>query len=202
VSIGADAIREFLHSPLVGMGLGEYSVKYDVIVHNTVLWFLAEFGVIGLIVILGFLASFVAKMLRALRLGPVEQKPLIVALLAGYAAMLGVSVGIEALYQRHWWLVMAAGGAAYALSAASPEGRSPGDRPIAIESGGRAGNPDAAGPHRYTVPVQAIRHAGRADEAVATASGRLAYSTSGQGGTQPAEREQEYAGSLVRRSGR
>jgi putative inorganic carbon (HCO3(-)) transporter len=197
--IGADAFAEFAHSPLVGMGLGEYSVKYGVIVHNTVLWFLAEFGVIGLVVIVGFLASSAAKMLRAVRLGPVEQRPLIIALLAGHAVMLGVSIGIEALYQRHWWLVMAAGGAAYTLSVTSAERRSRDDRPAGLASDERAGKGDGAEPHRYVVPMQAIRRVERADEAdeaIATPSGRLDSDASGRGGTE--RPEQESSGSSIR----
>jgi hypothetical protein len=36
-----------------------------------------------------------------------EIKPAILALMCAHAGMFGVSTGIEALYQRHWWLAMA-----------------------------------------------------------------------------------------------
>jgi hypothetical protein len=40
----------------------------------------------------------------------------VLALLLAHAAMLGVAMGIEAFYQRHWWLVMALIASAYSLT--------------------------------------------------------------------------------------
>lgn len=121
VSIGADAFAEVLHNPLFGMGLGAYLQKYDIIIHNTPLWILTEFGVIGLLVFGGFVLSFAAKLLAAARTGPPDRRPVLLALLAAHAVMLGVSMGIEALYQRPWWLVLALAGSAYAVTRAGPE---------------------------------------------------------------------------------
>ena len=42
-------------------------------------------------------------------------KPLILGLILAHVVMLGFSLGIEALYQRHWWLVMALIGSGYVL---------------------------------------------------------------------------------------
>jgi hypothetical protein len=41
---------------------------------------------------------------------------LVLGLMAAHVGMLGLSLGIEALYQRHWWMVMAFLGSAYAIT--------------------------------------------------------------------------------------
>jgi putative inorganic carbon (HCO3(-)) transporter len=38
------------------------------------------------------------------------------ALLLAHAAMLGVAMGIEAFYQRHWWLVFSLIASSYSLT--------------------------------------------------------------------------------------
>lgn len=124
VSIGADAVDEVLMNPVFGVGLGAYLMKYDIIVHNTSLWILTEFGAIGLLVFAGFVLSYFAKLLTATRLGEARQRPVLIALMAGHTVMIGVSMGIEALYQRPWWLVLALAGSAYAVVRAESERRS------------------------------------------------------------------------------
>ena len=76
-------------------------------VHNTAVWFLADFGIAGLAALLGFLGWFLIASWSAYRHAPVDQKPVVLALMMGHALMLGLSMGIEAFYQRHWWLVLA-----------------------------------------------------------------------------------------------
>ena len=76
-------------------------------VHNTAVWFLADFGIVGLAALLGFLGWFLIASWSAYRHAPVDQKPVVLALMMGHALMLGLSMGIEAFYQRHWWLVLA-----------------------------------------------------------------------------------------------
>ena len=61
------------------------------------------------------------------------------ALLAAFTGMIGVSMGIEAFYQRHWWVVMAGITACYgwglsggrALAAAGAARRASHPRPRA-----------------------------------------------------------------------
>jgi putative inorganic carbon (hco3(-)) transporter len=97
----------FAHSPWFGVGLGTFDETYNAIIHNTLVWVLTEFGLIGFGVLLGFILWFVQKGWQAHRLARPEHKPLILGLLLAHAAMLGLSLGIEALYQRHWWFVLA-----------------------------------------------------------------------------------------------
>jgi O-antigen ligase len=75
--------------------------------HNSALWFLADFGLVGLAVFCGFLGWFFIKAWNAYRLAPDDEKPLALALLLAHTAMVGLAVGIEAFYQRQWWLVLA-----------------------------------------------------------------------------------------------
>jgi putative inorganic carbon (HCO3(-)) transporter len=114
VAIGLDAIPEITENPLFGMGLGAYLAKYNIIVHNTTLWFLTELGVVGLLAFVGFVVAFFAKLLAADRIASPDRRPLLLALLAAHGVMIGISIGIEALYQRYWWLVLGCAGAAYA----------------------------------------------------------------------------------------
>lgn len=116
ISIGEEAVFEFLENPVFGMGLGAYIDEYGIVVHNTLLWFLSDFGGIGLAVFVGFVLSFGVKLLLAQRTAPVEFHPLLLAIFGGHAFMCGLSFGIEAFYQRHWWLVLAAAGACFELT--------------------------------------------------------------------------------------
>ena len=75
--------------------------------HNSALWFLADFGLVGLAVFCGFLGWFFVTAWNAYQMAPDEEKPLALALLLAHTAMAGLAVGIEAFYQRHWWLVLA-----------------------------------------------------------------------------------------------
>lgn len=100
------SLERFQESPIFGVGLGTFHEQYGWIVHNTPLWFLTEFGLVGLAVFLGFVLWFFAKGAAARRHAKPEVKPLLFGLLLAHLAMLGLSMGIEALYQRHWWLVM------------------------------------------------------------------------------------------------
>jgi putative inorganic carbon (HCO3(-)) transporter len=71
------------------------------------MWMLSEFGLVGVTIYGGFMLWFIVRGREALRLGDPASQPLILALISAHVGMLGVSAGIEALYQRHWWLVMA-----------------------------------------------------------------------------------------------
>jgi O-antigen ligase len=115
-----DLIHEALHAfashPLVGGGLGSFRLTAGEVAHNTLMWFLADFGIVGLTVVLGFLAWFFAQAWSAYRLAPETERALVLALLLAHAAMLGLAMGIEAFYQRHWWLIFGLIASSYSLT--------------------------------------------------------------------------------------
>lgn len=107
------ALPMFASHPIGGVGLGEFDLRSDpaglhpLIIHNTTVWIMTEMGLIGLTVYVAFVAWFFRRGAQALRQADRQAKPLVVGLLGAHAGMLGLSTGIEVLYQRHWWLVMA-----------------------------------------------------------------------------------------------
>jgi putative inorganic carbon (hco3(-)) transporter len=111
-----DAYALFSHHPLFGQGIGGFRLSEGEIAHNSAMWFLADFGLVGFAVFAGFLAWFFYKGWIAYRSAPPEEQPCALALLLGHAAMLGLAMGIEAFYQRHWWLIFALIASAYKLS--------------------------------------------------------------------------------------
>jgi O-antigen ligase len=112
VEINENALSMFYANPFLGGGIGAFPQKYEVIIHNTTLWILAELGALGFAALLGMVVWFFWKGIATLRRAPVERRTLVAGLLAAHAALLMLSMGIEALYQRHWWLVLAMIGAA------------------------------------------------------------------------------------------
>lgn len=106
VEILQHAFRMFLDHPLLGAGLGSYVQVHGEIIHTTPVWFLSEFGLLGFAVFSGFLIWFLRQGIRAYQSSPEQEKPLIYGLLMAFLAMMGLSLGIEAFYQRHWWFIM------------------------------------------------------------------------------------------------
>ena len=117
LSIGQQAYDELLRSPLLGMGLGSFESTHGVVVHNTFLWFLTEMGVVGAFAFGAWMVALVRRALRVIHGRPGGDATLAVALLAGFLVGLGVSIGIEAFYQRSWWLMFAGIGSLYARAA-------------------------------------------------------------------------------------
>ena len=100
-------LRYFPGSPIWGIGLDVYRrLQPPYIIHNTYVWFLVEMGAIGLIVLLALLARVGRNWAAALR-STDWSWGLAVGGAAAFAAMLGLAVGIEALYQRPLWLLFA-----------------------------------------------------------------------------------------------
>ncbi len=103
------ALSDFGRDPVFGAGVGTFFSRHGLIVHNTPAWFLADFGLVGLVVFLGLCAWV---LYRALVVAPTARawgrSGLVRGLVLSHIAMAGLSIGIEAFYQRHWWLVMAA----------------------------------------------------------------------------------------------
>lgn len=116
VSILTLAFNDFFSHPILGIGLGTSDVLHGQIVHNTTVWFLTEFGPLGLISILGFVASHGVMAYTAHRRLPPPQRVLPAAFLLAHVGVYGLSMGIESLYQRHWWLVLAGIGVTFAAA--------------------------------------------------------------------------------------
>jgi O-antigen ligase len=110
------ALQSFARDPWLGGGLGSFRLGAGEVAHNSAMWFLADFGVLGLVALVGFLAWFFAKGWFAYRRAPEPEKPLVLALLLAHAAMLGLAMGIEAFYQRHWWLVFGLIASSYCMT--------------------------------------------------------------------------------------
>lgn len=110
-----DALNAFGENPFFGIGLGNFAERHNVIVHNTVLWLAAELGMVGLVLLAG-LMWFVTRQLWFLyrsTTGP--RQAMVTALALAHLAMLGFSIGVEALYQRHWWLALSLISVLYAM---------------------------------------------------------------------------------------
>jgi len=110
------ALQAFAHHPFFGGGIGSFRLGEGEIAHNSAMWFLADFGMIGLAALLGFLGWFFAKSWFAYRFAPEREQPLALALLLAHTAMFGLAMGIEAFYQRHWWLVFGLIASSYSLT--------------------------------------------------------------------------------------
>ena len=110
------ALHVFVHHPLLGGGLGSFRLAVGEVAHNSVMWFLADFGILGVAAFLAFLAWFFTTAWLAYRFAPGRQKPLALALFLAHVAMIGLAMGIEAFYQRYWWLVLGLIGSAHSLT--------------------------------------------------------------------------------------
>jgi hypothetical protein len=117
-----DALAAFARHPIFGGGIGAFRLGEGEIAHNSAMWFLADFGIVGLTALAGFLGWFFIKGFAAYRSAPPNGRPLTLAVLLAHTAMFGLAMGIEAFYQRHWWLVlgMIASGYSLALRRESP----------------------------------------------------------------------------------
>src|SRR5215469_11404708 len=129
------AYQAFTSHPFLGGGIGSFRLGEGEIAHNSAMWFLADFGIVGLMVLLGFLGWFFAKSIVAYRLAPVPARPLVLALALAHTAMFGLAMGIEAFYQRHWWLVLALIASSYSLTL------SPANSALECETGDRTSPP-------------------------------------------------------------
>ncbi|WMT42373.1 O-antigen ligase family protein [Paenibacillus sp. D2_2] len=116
LDIIGDALHYISQSPLFGIGLGSYSYELRIIIHNTPIWFMTEFGLLGLIVYGGFMVWFFIVGIRSYRAADAVHRPVILALLLSHTAMIGLSMGIEALFQRYWWFMMAMNAACIRLT--------------------------------------------------------------------------------------
>lgn len=108
------ASRSFLRSPILGVGIGVSATlpqSGGLIIHSTYFWILADCGIVGLLLFL-WLALAVRREWRTVdRTAPPDVHASAAALGAALIAWLGLMVGIEALYQRHFWFLAGALGA-------------------------------------------------------------------------------------------
>ncbi len=111
-----EALQVSVYHPLLGGGLGSFRLAVGEVAHNSVMWFLADFGIVGVVAFLGFLGWFFTTAWLAYRFAPHRRQPLALALFLAHVAMIGVAMGIEAFYQRYWWLVLGLIGSAYSLT--------------------------------------------------------------------------------------
>jgi O-antigen ligase len=114
VGILSQAGHEFVGSPIVGIGLGTFSYEHGIIIHNTLAWLAAEMGLVALVVFAGLLLFYVRGLWRIAADVDAVEAPLAMAVLLAILAVLGLSLGIEALYQRYWWLLFAVAGGMFA----------------------------------------------------------------------------------------
>ena len=110
-------IRAFKNSPLFGLGLGSFfelsqthfGLPWKQIIHNSYLWILADMGIVGLGIWAYFLFRLWQKGWRIFVLARQNNTPeslYVLAVLASLAGMLTFALGIEALYQRHLWMLI------------------------------------------------------------------------------------------------
>jgi O-antigen ligase len=111
-----DAFQAFRQHPFLGGGIGSFRLGEGEVAHNSAMWFLADFGIGGLAVLLAFVGWFFAKSWFAYRFAPAREQMLVLALLLAHTAMFGLAMGIEAFYQRHWWLVLGLIASSYSLT--------------------------------------------------------------------------------------
>lgn len=107
VDIIKEAVTMFWQSPIWGKGLGYFLYKNgnQLLIHNTFFWILAELGLIGALFFIWFILGHFRRSLSSIRHGPDRALSTSIGLMCGFAAMASFSLGIEALYQRHWWLL-------------------------------------------------------------------------------------------------
>lgn len=105
------AFDAFASSPVWGTGVGDFHLRGSYIVHSTYLWLLAESGLIGLLLFFYVVVRAFSVGRSALRVSDERARLLGLTGVAILGGWLGLMVGVEALYQRHYWFLCAAAGA-------------------------------------------------------------------------------------------
>ncbi len=95
-------LERYVESNGAGIGLGTYRLQVDEIIHNTALWLLVEMSLVGVL----FFVAMCALPARTAFAGLSIDRRLALGLLGAHVVVVVASVGIEALYQRHWWLIV------------------------------------------------------------------------------------------------
>jgi len=108
-----EGLKLWMHRPLGGIGLGRFLVEsprwfgqtYQI--HNTFIWILVEMGLIGFLWFGAMIWLIADDYAAASRIRP-DRLWWVVGYSAAFASGLGFMIGNEGLYQRHFWLVIAA----------------------------------------------------------------------------------------------
>lgn len=114
VETSGRAIENWRQNPIIGIGLGGFlwpqlqrNEKQPVILHSTYLWLLVEFGLTGILVFLGFFVVCTYALVRRVAVRLPQRRSdlrlLPMAALGAIAVFAGASIGMEAMYQRHFW---------------------------------------------------------------------------------------------------
>jgi hypothetical protein len=118
IELTQHALQMYGASPvslLSGIGIGTFLDKgHDLQIHNTSLWILVEGGPLLFIALLVTAWSAARRTRRAMRCP--ELRPYALAILCSQASCLVLSLGVEALYQRELWLLLALPDAIVAIS--------------------------------------------------------------------------------------
>ncbi|MGV0715791.1 O-antigen ligase family protein [Mycolicibacterium sp. XJ662] len=98
-----DAIRAFEENPFLGAGLGAATDRNGAVVHASLFWLLGDVGLLGFIgcVLFLFLNLRTATILTLMNRG--------LGIAGALIAMVVSSFSFEALYQRHWWILLGFG---------------------------------------------------------------------------------------------
>jgi len=116
MTIIENAVHAFVQHPIFGGGLGSYLAQQDVQVHNSFFWMLADMGMVGALALVGLVGALAVRGYKAYRAVGDDYRGLVLGLFISHLAMIGLSLGIEALYQRTWWVVMALLNACWVLT--------------------------------------------------------------------------------------
>ena len=116
-----DAVRDFVANPIQGIGLGVFAEEHGQIIHNTFLWVLAELGIIGGFALAGFWLWTMRSTVDSYRTANRHDRRMVEAVFLGHLAMFTFSLFVEALYQRHWWLLFALTGSMAVAARAGPK---------------------------------------------------------------------------------
>jgi putative inorganic carbon (hco3(-)) transporter len=119
VDLVHDALKMFGQHPFFGAGLTSFQMHEDTIVHTTSVWFLTDFGLVGFSVFFGLMSWFFVTGYYAYRHAPSRERSMALGVLVAQMSMLTLSFGIDAFYQRQWWLIMALIGACNSIVRAS-----------------------------------------------------------------------------------
>jgi hypothetical protein len=97
------ALASVASSPLWGSGLG----WHDSLIHSTYLWLLAETGLIGFMLLGTFLIGLYIRIRIAWNSADSQTLQVGLAGVAVLGGWMGLMIGLESLYQRHYWYLMA-----------------------------------------------------------------------------------------------
>lgn len=104
----AHAFELWQQSPVLGAGLGVFIAKSPVwlghpqVIHNTLLWILAEFGLVG-VAVMGWAFSLLVR--HASRLGNLSARRVLLLLILAFSVF---SLAHEIFFQRIFWFVLGA----------------------------------------------------------------------------------------------